>query len=230
MNSSTFGAGDANSVNVVAEELTIDGKNNTFGPTGIGSRANPNSGGQAGSIIVTANSINLINGGAISSATSSTGNAGAVNVNVNTLHIDGQNNLLTQTGIDSSTNASATGNAGLVDVKAYDLVINNAGGIGSNSFGSGNAGTVQLQADTIDINGKGAADSAFTGISSNTFGIGNAGNVNVNLVLTRACTYYRVQQINSINRQVISRLPCHHRNRALLNRPKVNATVCPLNR
>ena len=179
MNSSTFGAGDANSVNVVAEELTIDGKNNTFGPTGIGSRANPNSGGQAGSIIVTANSINLINGGAISSATSSTGNAGAVNVNVNTLHIDGQNNLLTQTGIDSSTNASATGNAGLVDVKAYDLVINNAGGIGSNSFGSGNAGTVQLQADTIDINGKGAADSAFTGISSNTFGSGAAGNVNV---------------------------------------------------
>jgi filamentous hemagglutinin family protein len=179
MNSSTFGAGDANSVNVVAEELTIDGKNNTFGPTGIGSRANPNSSGQAGSIIVTANSINLINGGAISSATSSTGNAGAVNVNVNTLHIDGQNNLLTPTGIDSSTNSAATGTAGLVDVKVYDLVINNAGGIGSNSFGSGNAGTVQIQADTIDINGKGAADSAFTGISSNTFGSGNAGNVNV---------------------------------------------------
>ncbi len=179
MNSSTFGAGDANSVNVVAEELTIDGKNNTFGPTGIGSRANPNSSGQAGSIIVTANSINLINGGAISSATSSTGNAGAVNVNVNTLHIDGQNNLLTPTGIDSSTNSAATGNAGLVDVKAYDLFINNAGGIGSNSFGSGNAGTVQIQADTIDINGKGAADSAFTGISSNTFGSGDAGNVNV---------------------------------------------------
>ncbi len=178
MNSSTFGAGDANSVNVVAEELTIDGKNNTFGPTGIGSRANPNSSGQAGSIIVTANSINLINGGAISSATSSTGNAGAVNVNVNTLHIDGQNNA-GLTGIDSSSNNTATGNAGLVDVKAYDLVINNAGGIGSNSFGSGNAGTVQIQADTIDINGKGAADSAFTGISSNTFGSGYAGNVNV---------------------------------------------------
>lgn len=86
MNSSTFGAGDANSVNVVAEELTIDGKNNTFGPTGIGSRANPNSSGQAGSIIVTANSINLINGGAISSATSSTGNAGAVNV-LSLIHI-----------------------------------------------------------------------------------------------------------------------------------------------
>ena len=178
MNSSTFGAGDANSVNVVAEELTIDGKNNTFGPTGIGSRANPNSSGQAGSIIVTANSINLINGGAISSATSSTGNAGAVNVSVNTLHIDGQNNA-GLTGIDSSSNNTATGNAGLVDVKAYDLVINNAGGIGSNSFGSGNAGTVQIQADTIDINGKGAADSAFTGISSNTFGSGYAGNVNV---------------------------------------------------
>lgn len=179
MNSSTFGAGDASSVNVVTEDLIIDGKNNTFGSTGIGSRANPNSGGQAGSIIVTANSINLMNGGAISSATSSVGNAGKVEVNTKTLRIDGQNNLLTPTGIDSSTNTSATGNAGLVDVKAYDLVINNAGGIGSNSFGSGNAGTVQIQADTIDINGKGAADSAFTGISSNTFGIGSAGNVNV---------------------------------------------------
>jgi hypothetical protein len=92
---------------------------------------------------------------------------------VNTLHIDGQNNA-GLTGIDSSSNNTATGNAGLVDVKAYDLVINNAGGIGSNSFGSGNAGTVQIQADTIDINGKGAADSAFTGISSNTFGSGLA--------------------------------------------------------
>jgi filamentous hemagglutinin family protein len=179
MNSSTFGDGNANSVNVVAENVTIDGKNNTFGSTGIGSRANPNSHGQAGNIVVTADSINLLNGGAISSATSSTGNAGTVNVIAKTLHIDGQNNLLIPTGIDSSANSDATGNAGVVYVKADNLVINHGGGIGSNSFGSGNGGAVDVKAHSVIINGHGSDDSAFTGISANTFGSGDAGNVKV---------------------------------------------------
>jgi hypothetical protein len=164
---------------VVAENVTIDGKNNTFGSTGIGSRANPNSHGQAGNIVVTADSINLINGGAISSATSSTGKAGTVKVNAKTLHVDGQNNLLIPTGIDSSANSDATGNAGVVYVKADNLVINHGGGIGSNSFGSGNGGAVDVKANSLIINGHGSEDSAFTGISANTFGSGDAGNVKV---------------------------------------------------
>ena len=174
MNSSTFGTGDANSVTVVTRDLTIDGKSNTFGSTGIGSRANADSRGQAGNISVTANSIALINGGVISSATSSTGNAGIVDINTQALHIDGQ-----KTGIDSSSNSTATGNAGLVTVKADELTITHAGTIDSSSFGKGKGGAVQVQSDVININGKESAQSAFTGISSNAFGNGDAGNVTV---------------------------------------------------
>jgi filamentous hemagglutinin family protein len=176
INSSTFGNGDANSVNVTTDKLIIDGKNNPFGLTGIYSAAGLDSSGQAGNVVVTANSIDLIDGGAISSATSNTGNAGNVEVNTKTLYIDGKN---TPTGINSDSNSSATGNAGLVKVNAFDLTINTAGNIGSNSFGSGNGGAVEVKANSVLINGAGSDDSAFTGISANTFGSGDAGNVKI---------------------------------------------------
>ncbi len=180
INSSTFGDGNANSVTLSVDDLTIDGKNTPFGATGLGSRANPSSSGHAGMVLVAAtNSIKLLNGGQISSATSSSGNAGNVNVSANAMRIDGQNNQNTLTGIDSSTNASATGNAGIVNVNVHDLAIMNAGSIASNSSGSGRGGAVQIQTDTLNINGQGIASDVFTGISSNAFGQGNAGNVSV---------------------------------------------------
>ena len=179
MNSSTFGAGDANAVTVNAQTVTLNGKGNTYGATGIGSSANAGSRGQARNIALTADTLTLLNGGTIRSATFSTGNAGTVDVTAHNLHIDGQNNRLTPTGIDSSTSASATGNAGQITVKADNLSIYNAGTIGSNSFGQGNGGAVQVQADKIDINGQGSDAAAFTGISSTTYSAGQAGSVKV---------------------------------------------------
>jgi filamentous hemagglutinin family protein len=179
INSSTFAQGNANAVTLVTQDLTIDGKNNTAGATGIGSNANPNSQGNAGNINVTANTIHLINGGEINSSTSGLGNAGHVQVAAKSIAIDGQNNQTQVTGIHSDTSGVASGNGGEVDVHANALTLANTGTIGSNSFGSGDAGEVKIDADTIDINGQGSTDNLFTGISSNALAQGDAGKVSV---------------------------------------------------
>lgn len=179
INSSTFGEGSANAVTLITQDLTIDGKNNTAGATGIGSNANPNSKGNAGNIAITANTIHLINGGEINSSTSGLGNAGHIEVDATSIAIDGQNNQTQVTGIHSDTSAVTAGKGGEVDVNADVLTIANTGTIGSNSFGSGDAGAVKVDANTIDINGHGSADDRFTGISSNTFAQGDAGKVSV---------------------------------------------------
>jgi filamentous hemagglutinin family protein len=187
INSSTFGEGSANAVTLITQDLTIDGKNNTAGATGIGSNANPNSKGNAGNIAITANTIRLINGGEINASTSGLGNAGHIQVDATSIAIDGQNNQTQVTGIHSDTSAVTAGKGGEVDVNANLLTIANTGTIGSNSFGSGDAGAVKVDANTIDINGHGSADNLFTGISSNALAQGDAGKVSVSaekLILT----------------------------------------------
>ncbi|MDD5214469.1 MAG: filamentous hemagglutinin N-terminal domain-containing protein [Methylococcales bacterium] len=178
MNSSTFGEGDANSVTVMAKNITIDGKGSAFA-TGIGSNANPNSNGNAGNIAITSDNVNLSNGGTINSVTFSTGDAGSIQVDAKTVAIDGQNNKTKVTGISSDT-AGSTGNAGQVVLNAKQLTINNTGTISSSTMGSGLGGTVQVKSDNVDINGKGSEDNLLTGIFSNAYGTGNAGNVSVN--------------------------------------------------
>ena len=178
MNSSTFGAGDANSVTVTAKNITIDGKGSAFA-TGIGSNANPDSSGHAGNIVITSDNVRIANGGTINSATFSTGDAGSVQLDAKTISIDGQNNQTKITGISSDTNGS-TGNAGQVTLNAKQLTINNTGTISSSTMGSGQGGTVHVKSDNVDINGKGSADNLFTGVLSNAVGTGKAGNVSVN--------------------------------------------------
>src|SRR5262249_37518382 len=85
--SSTFGPGNAGSVAArVAGGLVIDGTGDDPNfVTGISSRANAGSTGNAGSVTLTAGRLSIVNGGSIASDTSGPGDGGGVLVTAGTL-------------------------------------------------------------------------------------------------------------------------------------------------
>jgi filamentous hemagglutinin family protein len=164
--SGTFGAGNAGSVTVnVAGQLIINGTPESF-LTGIASQANAGS-GAAGTVMVSAGSLSILNNGVISGSTFGTGNAGTVFVDVvGQVTIDGTlANTNFVTGIVAEAALGSTGNAGTITLNAGNLAMVNGGFIGI--FGPGNAGNISVNvADQLSIGG--SLSSPFTGIFSDT--------------------------------------------------------------
>lgn len=202
INSSTSGLGDAGIVSVQAGHLKIDGAGSSLF-TGIASDTEDGSSGHALGVLVAANSVELLNGGLISSSTKGIGNAGAVS-------IEAVDSIELLNGGTISSTSSGSGNAGYVLVEARYLTIDgtgntsftgiatdakdgnkkdedvavilveadsikllNGGAISSTTFGSGKAGLVSIQAKQLKIDGTG--NLLFTGIASNAQGGDNSG-------------------------------------------------------
>jgi hypothetical protein len=133
--------------------------------SGIFGSAEPDSSGNAGTVIIRVSDLlEVLNGGVISSSTLAAGDAGDVKIEAGELLIDrrGSNNF---TGIASQADSESSGNAGSVTVLVTDLLeVLNGGIISSNTFGPGNAGSVKVHAGELLINGQ---DSPWlTGIAS----------------------------------------------------------------
>ena len=169
--SNTLVQGNAGSVTITTEDLTIDGQNSNQPITGISSSALPNSIGNAGSVNVIAKNIHL-NAGAIGSDTFSEGDAGTVIVKTDSLNLDHA------AKITSNAYQENSGNAGFVDVSTKTTIIHQ-GVISSSTFGGGNAGTVRVIANDqlIIDNYEDNLQQGMTGILSGTVGMGNAGSV-----------------------------------------------------
>jgi large exoprotein involved in heme utilization and adhesion len=173
-------AGNAGDVIVHAASLTInEGVSPTF--TGISSSSEPDATGSG--------PVSLMGQGEIESSSYSSGNAGNVTVNAESMTIDDSSgpNDPSITGIFSesvSNDSSSLANAGSVTVNvAGALVITGSGDIDSDTETAGTAGDVTVQAGSLTINGLATPDD-FTGISSDADAdtpdaFGTAGKVSV---------------------------------------------------
>ncbi|MBV8890593.1 MAG: filamentous hemagglutinin N-terminal domain-containing protein, partial [Acidobacteria bacterium] len=178
--SRTFGSGNGGTISVsISGQLAIIGKPDGS-LTGIVSDAGRGSTGNAGNVVVSAGTLNLVSNGEISSSTFASGNAGSVSVTVgDQLSING---ILANPGfltsIATQTEAGSTGNAGSIAVSAGSLSILGHGLISSRTSGPGNGGTVSVTvAGELSIAGE--PDGSLTGIVSDArrSSTGNAGNV-----------------------------------------------------
>jgi filamentous hemagglutinin family protein len=172
--SNTSGPGHAGGVAVMVDSrLTIDGSGSL-----IASNSEAGSTGNAGNVTVTAGTLSIATGGAISSGAlgasngllASTGSAGNVKVTVTagTLSIASNGLILSTT--------SGSGHAGSVAVTVPgQLTIDGLGSTiaaSSEAGSTGDAGTVTVTAGTLSIANNGT-------ISSTTFASGNGGDVEV---------------------------------------------------
>jgi len=180
ISTATYGKGTAGDIHVKSADLLIDGKGQV--DTGVVSLTDTGATGSAGIVDVnTSRSIQLYEGGAISSDTAGAGPAGEVRVAADSLHADGRGNVSIFTGISSDTRTGSSGSAGRVNAQvAGAITLLEGAEISSTSNGSGDAGSVQVSADSLEMDGRNNPD-ALTGVhsKSNGEGIGRAGSVDV---------------------------------------------------
>jgi filamentous hemagglutinin family protein len=173
ISASTFGAGRGGSVTVnTTGPINISGVDSSGNPSGIFVNSKLPATGNAGSISVTAPSLNL-DGGRVQTGTEGSGNAGDVNLQVGALSLVNGGQIAANTigagkggsvaiavtgaisvsGSDGSGHPSGlfassdgSGAGGAISVSAGDILLNNGGAISAKSHGTGNAGTLTLNA------------------------------------------------------------------------------------
>jgi filamentous hemagglutinin family protein len=183
LGSDTWGSGNAGDVAITASNILVDGQGNA---AWISSNSNDDqltNAGNAGNISITADKINVSNGGTISTDTFGTGRGGSIDINATDIAINGQGGsqftgVASNTNNDSVTNA---GNAGTVSINASSVSVSNNGQIASDTWGTGHAGDIGINANSLLVDGQGnnawVSSSSRNTVSPNS---GNAGTVNIN--------------------------------------------------
>ncbi|MFL5285289.1 MAG: filamentous hemagglutinin N-terminal domain-containing protein [Rhodopila sp.] len=151
VSASTSDLGDAGVVTVTASgAIEIDGSGTTD-LTGISSRAERYSAGNAGQVVVSAGRLTLRNGGQIASTTAGTGAGGAVSVSTpGALLLEGQGVAGTQ--IAASAIGEQSGAPGTVTVSAGTVTVRGGAQIASTTASTREVGTVAT-ADVVKVTG-----------------------------------------------------------------------------
>ena len=187
INVSTLGIGNAGNTTIDANTITLDASN-IFAQIAAGAQ------GSGGSIDITTDSLELINGASISASTFGEGDAGSVTIDANTVSLDNSN-------IRAQVQTDAQGNGGSINITTNSLDLTNDASLSVTNFGIGNAGNTTIDANTITLDTSNifaqvATDAQGTGgsiniatdsliltngaqINATTFGIGDAGNINI---------------------------------------------------
>jgi large exoprotein involved in heme utilization and adhesion len=149
---STFGTGNAGSLNIKADTLEVSGTQTlefsgnhkpVITPSNITSESVESTvvkrdAGQAGSISVQANTVTVFNNGKISTQT--TGNAGGGNITINASNI-----LHLQNGIITTSVKGSTGNGGNIAINATNILYLQNGIITTSVKGTGNGGNITIE-------------------------------------------------------------------------------------
>lgn len=164
LNSSTLARGNAGTVTVEADDRAIFAGTSSDGfPSGAFTVVSGDGVGNAGNIIVRSPSVDVINGGELSSSTFGNGDAGTVTIDAGEVTIDGSE-------IGSVANGSAIGNAGSIAIVADGIFLNNEAQILTSTEVTAvdsTAGNVVLNADAIELDDRSAIAADTTGLGGN---------------------------------------------------------------
>jgi large exoprotein involved in heme utilization and adhesion len=183
ISSSTWGLGKAGEVTIAAESARLVGAPDQF--TAITSGAWLGSSGDAGEVSLTVDDLlEVLNGAEISSSTVGLGKAGTIDIQGQTIHLDGSQ--ANHCSIYSVAWEGATGDAGRIKIRSNILKIKGNANVSTGvDFGaSGDAGSVLIQVERLLMDGSGIpipeGSNVVGGVSSsvNTGG-GRAGTVDI---------------------------------------------------
>jgi filamentous hemagglutinin family protein len=153
INVNSLGDGDAGDITVDARDwITIDGVGSESSG-GIFSGVEGGT-GSGGNLNVTTGSLELKNGGVISSSIfSGEKNAGNISITASDkILIDGVGNLGLSSGIFNTSEDLAKGNGGDITIEARSLSITNGAQVNASNFGQGNAGNIDIGVHALDLN------------------------------------------------------------------------------
>ena len=171
------GAGNIGDVVITARDIVFDGTSSSQF-SGINNFFDEEATGNVGEINLTAQNLDLTNGGIISSVVASSNNSGNINLNIaDTIRIDGFGTITnsdgTQSQLTSSINSNVgggNGNSGSINISTENLFLNDGGFISASNFGNGNSGNININLDVLSIT-EGAK------ITGNISGAGSGSNI-----------------------------------------------------
>jgi len=159
VSSYVHGTGTGADIEVIADNLTIDGEYEGEGG-GLYSTVQPEGTGRGGNIFLDVESIDLLNGSYISTSTYGEGNGGNISINADNIYTGGATSLgwasLITASTDSTDAGLPTGNGGTVTIKTGNLILEGGSQVSTSSIGelSGNAGNIYINADTVIASGQ----------------------------------------------------------------------------
>ncbi|WP_293675872.1 filamentous hemagglutinin N-terminal domain-containing protein [uncultured Phenylobacterium sp.] len=139
ISSSTLGDGDAGLVSITARDIVLDN-------SGVLSRTFAPGSGEGGQIQIRTGTLQVNNGGGISSSTSSSGQAGDVLVTAAKVSLDGGGT------IESGAALGSTGGGGTVTVTAAEsLTLRDGSSLVTSTLGAGDAGQLKIAAGAVSV-------------------------------------------------------------------------------
>ena len=177
------GYGNAGDVYIdVRDAVTIAGVNRKYGYFGgVVSSVNPETGGDAGNIKITAGSLSLTDGGTLSADTIGQGGGGNINLDVKGAILLTGGSTAPDTGestrITLGVLPRGIGSGGNLNIKAGSLVLTDGAIIKNSTQGQGNAGNIYVNADVVDISGSVPSNGLPSGLFTSTISNGRAGNI-----------------------------------------------------
>ena len=178
VSASTFGEGNAGSVEIIASDtISVDGEDSDGFASGISSSVfafGEDAEGDAGGISITTGSLSLTNGGQVDASTFGLGNAGSVEIMASdAISVDGEDSEGFPSGIFSSVEPEAVGDAGSVSITTNSLSIANGGVVSVSADGEGDAGELTVKGNSLSLDN----DSGIT--ASTIFGQGGIINLQI---------------------------------------------------
>ncbi|MEH2026703.1 two-partner secretion domain-containing protein [Nostoc sp.] len=157
VSTSTFGAGNGGKLTVDASDVQIIGRSadGRFG-SGLFTRAERNSTGNAGDITLKTNTLLVRDGAVVSTSTFGAGNGGKLTVDAQDVQLIGRSaNGQFGSGLFTRVERNSTGNAGDLTVKTNTLVVQDQARVSVASLGTGTAGNMTLNARSIRLKNNG---------------------------------------------------------------------------
>ena len=149
ISASTFDQGDSGLLSINADSILIDGNGQgTSIRATVGSLAT----GQGGDIQITADELQIFDGGSITAATFGAGPGGTLSLSIGSGLASGLNADVF-TGISASTEFDGFSEGGDLNIVAGDLTLLDSAQITVSSFGDGPGGTLTLTADSLTLSG-----------------------------------------------------------------------------
>ncbi|MGF1492581.1 MAG: filamentous hemagglutinin N-terminal domain-containing protein [Microcoleaceae cyanobacterium] len=172
---STFGQGNAGTVNVVSSDISVV-QGALRSTVGLGGE------GQGGDVNLQTGRLQVLNGAFVSATTLGEGNAGSVSITANEIEVDNTLEAGRRGGIFVQVNPTAQGNGGTLSIDAQRVSVSGGALISASLEGEGQGGDIQITADTIEVQGRrvnGSGNSQiFAGVNSK--GVGHGGSITLN--------------------------------------------------
>ncbi|MDJ0747508.1 MAG: filamentous hemagglutinin N-terminal domain-containing protein [Xenococcaceae cyanobacterium MO_167.B27] len=155
----TFGVGDAGTLNVRASEfIQLEGRRpDGINPSGLFAQVETGATGNGGELIVETSKLSVLNGAQISTFTASEGKGGNIILDVSDSILlsgstpDPRGFPFGSSGILVSAQPEATNDAGTLSLTTGELTVENGARISANNFGTGAGGNAFLDVDRLII-------------------------------------------------------------------------------